>query len=61
MVLTKKEEVDKDLWCHYSNLPSPLSYTECVDYDGIGNHGRFPNQPKNKKRFLIQIKRKKHE
>jgi hypothetical protein len=32
-------EVD-DTWCHYSDLPSPIAYVSCMDYDGIGNQGR---------------------
>jgi hypothetical protein len=38
----KDEKINDDLWCHYSNLPSPMSYSECADYDSMGNHGRFP-------------------
>jgi hypothetical protein len=52
-----------DLWCNYSNLPSPLFYAECADYDSMGNHGRFPVQSKNKekkpKTLLSKLKRKK--
>jgi hypothetical protein len=33
---------EEDLWCEYSDLPSPKSYIKCVDYDSMGNHGRFP-------------------
>lgn len=44
-----------DLWCHYSDLPSPLSYMECTDYDGIGNQGRFPRKIKNKEKTLKGI------
>jgi len=36
-----QEEIEiDDTWCHYSDLPSPSSYIECADYDGIGNQGR---------------------
>ena len=47
--------------CNYSNLPSPMSYVECADYDSMGNYGRFPVQNKNKKTksFLFKIKKKK--
>tara|TARA_R110000851_G_scaffold12657_1_gene43749 strand:+ start:767 stop:961 length:195 start_codon:yes stop_codon:yes gene_type:complete len=34
---------DKELHCHYSGLPSPSAYTDdYIDYDGMGNQGRFP-------------------
>lgn len=36
----KVENKKEDLWCYYSDLPSPLAYVECADYDGIGNQGR---------------------
>lgn len=32
----------EDLWCEYSDLPSPKAYIKCADYDSMGNHGRFP-------------------
>lgn len=33
---------EKD-YCHYSDLPSPNAYMDdSVDYDGMGNQGRFP-------------------
>lgn len=58
-----KEIKNDDLWCNYSNLPSPMAYVECVDYDSMGNHGRFPVQNKNKdkktKSFLSKFKKKK--
>ena len=57
----KEKEENDDLWCHYSNLPSPMSYVECADYDSMGNHGRFPVQEKSKKTksFLSKFKKKK--
>lgn len=41
-------EQKDELWCQYSDLPSPLAYADC-DYDGIGNQGRVPGKltPKN--------------
>ena len=34
---------NKELHCHYSGLPSPSAYTDdYIDYDGMGNQGRFP-------------------
>jgi len=46
----RKEE---DLYCHYSDLPSPMAYTKsiCTDYDSMGNHGRFPKKPKQKQPY----------
>jgi len=33
----------EDLHCHYSGLPSPSAYQkDDIDYDGMGNQGRFP-------------------
>lgn len=32
-------EVD-DTWCYYSDLPSPIAYAPCMDYDGMGDQGR---------------------
>lgn len=43
------DQEEKELYCHYSDLPSPSAYRDdFVDYDGMGNQGRFPKQ-KNKK------------
>jgi hypothetical protein len=51
----KNKKINKeDLWCEYSDLPSPMAYIDCTDYDSMGNHGRFPT-PKNKN---IKMKRK---
>ena len=44
----------EDLWCEYSDMPSPLAYAKCADYDSMGNHGRFPKSKsklKNKKKI----------
>jgi hypothetical protein len=53
----RKEE---DLYCHYSDLPSPMAYTKnvCTDYDSMGNHGRFPKNKAKKiymKNFIQKI------
>ena len=40
-----KDIIVQEEWCHYSDLPSPISYTACTDYDGMGNQGRFPKKP----------------
>jgi hypothetical protein len=36
------ETKEEELWCEYSDLPSPKAYDNCTDYDSMGNHGRFP-------------------
>jgi hypothetical protein len=41
-MVKEKNKVEKDNWCHYSDLPSPGAYVQCTDYDSMGNHGRFP-------------------
>lgn len=50
-----KKSVKEDLWCEYSDLPSPMAYSSCTDYDSMGNHGRFP---KNKNGVNKNMKRK---
>ena len=37
---------EEETYCHYSDLPSPLAYIkdDYIDYDGMGNQGRFPNK-----------------
>ena len=59
---------DNAEWCHYSDLPSPMSYAKCADYDSMGNHGRFPKVEKRqtktnkfKKLFEKLIKSEKHK
>ena len=40
---------EEQLHCHYSNLPSPAAYQrDDIDYDGMGNQGRFPKVHKSK-------------
>ena len=53
---------EEETYCHYRDLPSPLAYIkdDYIDYDGMGNQGRFPNK-KDKiksstmKRFISKI------
>jgi hypothetical protein len=40
---TPPQEINDELWCQYSDLPSPLAYADC-DYDGMGNQGRVPGK-----------------
>jgi len=46
-----------ELHCHYSNLPSPSAYVEDMDYDGMGNQGRFPTK-KNKNQPMKNLFKK---
>ena len=51
---------NKELHCHYSGLPSPSAYVDdYIDYDGMGNQGRFPKKQNNKtfimKRLIQKI------
>lgn len=44
---------NEEKYCHYSDLPSPSAYIDdTMDYDGMGNHGRFP-KPKDKPKTMI--------
>lgn len=60
-IMKRLDKQSKDaLWCEYSDLPSPLAYANCADYDSMGNHGRFPmRKEKTKtssiKKFLKQL------
>ena len=52
----------EDLYCHYSDLPSPAAYKkDDIDYDGMGNQGRFPKtkhkrKDRKMKRLIAKIK-----
>jgi hypothetical protein len=46
---------EEDKWCYYSDLPSPNAYIEVTDYDGMGNHHRFPKK-RRKKNWLSIFK-----
>ena len=53
-----KQTLPQDLWCEYSDLPSPKAYINCADYDSMGNHGRFPKQKtKNKLTMKRRLQR----
>ena len=43
--------------CYYSDLPSPSAYVEDMDYDGMGNQGRFPTK-KNKNQPMKNLLKK---
>lgn len=34
-------EEKEELWCHYSDLPSPSAYQKFTDYDNAENFGKF--------------------
>ena len=49
------DKENEDLWCNYSDLPSPMAYAKCADYDSMGNHGRFPKKTKkNMKKLSVK-------
>ena len=46
----------EDLHCHYSNLPSPIAYLDDnMDYDGMGNQGRFPEAKTKRKNIMKRL------
>ena len=47
-----KKVKDEDLWCEYSDLPSPKAYVNCTDYDSMGNHGRFPKTKNGDNKYM---------
>ena len=51
-----KKIKEEDLWCEYSDMPSPMAYAKCADYDSMGNHGRFPKS-KQKVKKMRSVKR----
>jgi hypothetical protein len=44
--ITQEEKEKEVLWCNYSDLPSPMAYAQCTDYDGMGNQGRIVKKKK---------------
>lgn len=54
-----KKMREEDLYCHYSDLPSPMAYLDdTMDYDGMGNHGRFPKPNVKRKSIMKRLIRK---
>jgi len=51
--MNKKIDED-DLWCEYSDMPSPLAYTKREGYGGVENNKKLPKSKKNKMRRIIQ-------
>lgn len=45
-----KEVKSEELLYNYSNLPSSSTHDLCMDYDGMGNYGRFPKKKKEDKK-----------
>lgn len=59
MIIEKKDTKEEmDLWCHYSDLPSPSAYVTCMDYDSMGNHGRFPKKKEQEIDSINKVKSK---
>jgi hypothetical protein len=48
---------EEETYCHYSDLPSPLAYIkdDYIDYDGMGNQGRFPKKEKTKSSSMKRL------
>ena len=41
------EEINEDdLWCEYSDMPSPLAYTKREGYGGVENNKKLPKSKK---------------
>ena len=40
---------EEDLWCEYSDMPSPLAYTKNEGYDGMGSHGKLLKKEQDEK------------
>ena len=54
--MVKEEQVELEKYCHYSDLPSPMTYVNTIiDYDGMGNQGRFPESKKKEKGFMKRL------
>ena len=54
--MVKEEQVELENYCHYSDLPSPMAYVNTtIDYDGMGNQGRFPESRKKEKSFMKRL------
>ena len=54
--MVKEEHVELEKYCHYSDLPSPMAYVNTIiDYDGMGNQGRFPESRKKEKSFMKKL------
>lgn len=54
--MVKEGQVELEKYCHYSDLPSPMSYVNTIiDYDGMGNQGRFPESRKKEKGFMKRL------
>ena len=57
--MVKEEQVELEKYCHYSDLPSPMAYVNTIiDYDGMGNQGRFQESRKKEKGFMKRLIKK---
>lgn len=44
------EEINEDdLWCEYSNMPSPLAYIKNESYDGVESHRKLSKKEQDEK------------
>jgi len=45
------EEINEDdLWCEYSDMPSPLAYTKNKGYDGVESHRKLSKKEQDEKK-----------
>ena len=47
--MTKKIK-EEDLWCEYSDMPSPLAYTKSKSHGGVVNHGKLSKKEQDEKK-----------
>ena len=40
---------EEDLWCEYSDMPSPLAYIKNEGYVGVGSHGKLLKKEQDEK------------
>ena len=44
------EKIDEDdLWCEYSDMPSPLAYIKNKDHGGVKSHGKLSKKEQDEK------------
>jgi hypothetical protein len=56
-VVNMENRIDEDLYCHYSDLPSPMAYVgeKCMDYDSMGDYSRFPKTKEKKNNIMKRM------
>jgi len=56
-VVNMENRIDEELYCHYSDLPSPMAYVveKCMDYDSMGDYSRFPKTKEKKNNIMKRM------